>query len=151
MREKTCSNKGGSCPWKPVGDIRDINSKIHYTNGGAGLWPLGVPKLMKIMESPHKDPSSNSSASVLNIFLFVIYFSNIYKTWNKFITNSLYKPEYLSDNPVFKCWLYRVTKLTNHIYTHRWFQIQMHGNYRPVCCLLFVTLTQRIVIWHKRK
>ena len=36
----------------------------------------------------------------LEYFLFVIYFNNIYKTWSKLITNSLYKLEYLSDNPV---------------------------------------------------
>jgi hypothetical protein len=48
IERKTCSKKGGSCPRKPVGAIRDINSKIHYTNGRAGLWPLGVSKLMKL-------------------------------------------------------------------------------------------------------
>ena len=37
IERKTCSKKGGSCPRKPVGAIRDINSKIHYTNGRAGL------------------------------------------------------------------------------------------------------------------
>ena len=45
-KKKNVPKKGGSCPWKPVGAIRDINSIIHYTNGRAGLWPFGVPKLI---------------------------------------------------------------------------------------------------------